>query len=64
TGARPSPQLTVGLAGVKQLDLSHRTACAVDDMNRLFCWGNNRGSQATASMSSALQLFAPTQVTL
>lgn len=60
-----APGPTLGLAGATQLDMSHHTACAIDAMNRLYCWGNNqRGQISLTSPKTALDtsVLAPHQI--
>jgi len=35
------------MTGATQLDVGHHSACAIDGMNRLYCWGNNNRGQIT-----------------
>ena len=49
------------LTGVTQIDMSHRTACAVDTQHRVFCWGTNKRGQVRSGTVIALQ---PTEVNL
>jgi alpha-tubulin suppressor-like RCC1 family protein len=66
-GAYPLPVQAVNLSGVIQLDVSHRTACAVDGSQRLFCWGSNRHGHITAShprSDAEGRVRVPTQVNL
>jgi alpha-tubulin suppressor-like RCC1 family protein len=57
-----TPVQATALSGATRLDMSHRNACVVDGMSQLFCWGNNRRSQATASSPAPVQINEPTQV--
>jgi alpha-tubulin suppressor-like RCC1 family protein len=59
--SKTTPAKTAVLSGATQLDMSHRTACAVDAQQRLFCWGTNRRGQMRGVGANALQ---PTQVPL
>jgi len=42
------PSKTRVISGATQLDMSHRTACAIDSEKRLFCWGTNKHNQSKA----------------
>jgi alpha-tubulin suppressor-like RCC1 family protein len=44
----PAPVHTL-ITGVAQLELSHRTACAIDQTQHARCWGVNRRGQASAA---------------
>jgi alpha-tubulin suppressor-like RCC1 family protein len=62
-----TPVQVVGLSGIRQIAAGHRTACAIDDMQRLFCWGSNRRGQVTLEVPATDtdgQVLAPTQVNL
>jgi len=66
-GSNPigAPTPVVGLSGVTQLDMSHRTACAIDGMNRLFCWGNNQRGQIRLQVpadKTSTAVLAPQQI--
>jgi|GEM_PF-2080885 len=41
----PTPGPVLGISGVAALDVTFQTACAIDDTERLFCWGA-RGADA------------------
>ncbi|MBA3542742.1 MAG: hypothetical protein H0T79_24205 [Deltaproteobacteria bacterium] len=41
-----TPSHTQVISGATQLDMSHHSACAVDGMGRLYCWGTNKRGQA------------------
>ncbi len=56
-----TPQQALGLTGAVQLDMSHRTACAVTADQAIYCWGTNRRGQIRVDDVRALQ---PTEVTL
>ena len=58
---RTSPVKTNVLTGATQLDMSHRTACAVDNQKQVWCWGSNRRGQIRFDSGTALQ---PTKVPL
>jgi alpha-tubulin suppressor-like RCC1 family protein len=61
SAARTTPVKTTVLTGAVQLDMSHRTACAVDSEQRLFCWGTNRRGQ---TIGAPPRVFQPTRVPL
>ncbi len=54
-----TPAKALDLTGAVQLDMSHRTACAVDAQNRLFCWGTN---VRNPMLTQALRVYAPLEV--
>jgi alpha-tubulin suppressor-like RCC1 family protein len=56
-----TPAKTLALTGATQLDMSHRTACAVDNAQRVWCWGSNRRGQARTEAAYVPQ---PTRVAL
>jgi alpha-tubulin suppressor-like RCC1 family protein len=58
---RTTPAKTLVLTGATQLDMSHRTACAVDDQQQLWCWGANKRSVIRGAGNRVLQ---PTRVPL
>jgi alpha-tubulin suppressor-like RCC1 family protein len=68
TGLSSNPTSKPGaslMTGATQIDASHRTACAIDGMNRLYCWGNNQRGQITLhAPADAVEtnVLAPLQV--
>ena len=58
---RTTPAKANVLTGVTHIDMSHRTACAVDMQQRVFCWGTNKRGQVRSDTNVARQ---PTQVPL
>ncbi|HEY5944063.1 MAG TPA: hypothetical protein VIV40_01165 [Kofleriaceae bacterium] len=61
TTTRTTPAKTLVLTGATQVDMSHRTACAIDGQQRVFCWGANRRGPIRTSSTRVLQ---PTLVPL
>ncbi len=64
-GNYPAPVHTRTITSAVKLDMSHRTACAIDASNQLWCWGNNQRGQITfhrpATMSDA-HVLQPVQI--
>jgi len=63
----PTPQKVVGLTGVKRLEMSHHTACAIDGADHLFCWGANRRGNASGKLPATFaeqSVMMPVRVTL
>jgi alpha-tubulin suppressor-like RCC1 family protein len=58
---RTTPTKTLVLTGATQLDMSHRTACAIDGQEQLWCWGANKRGAIVGAGSRVLQ---PTKVPL
>jgi len=48
SGTFSIPAPTQLIEDVKQLDMSHHTACAIDQPGRLWCWGTNTRGQSRA----------------
>lgn len=63
TANAPAPVPATALTGTVQLDMGHRTACAVNAAQQLFCWGNNRKGQQTSAQTAPL-VTVPTEVRL
>jgi alpha-tubulin suppressor-like RCC1 family protein len=61
TTTRTTPVKALGLTGATQLDASHRTACAIDGQQQLWCWGANKRSVIIGAPNRVLQ---PTKVAL
>ncbi len=59
--SRTTPSKAFVLVGASQLDMSHRTACAIDAEQQLWCWGANRRGPIRGADSRVLQ---PTKVPL
>jgi hypothetical protein len=53
-----APVAVIGLTGATQIDLGHRTACAVDGSNQVYCWGNNRNARMTTGIPTGAVLTA------
>jgi alpha-tubulin suppressor-like RCC1 family protein len=58
---RTTPAKTLALTGATALDMSHRTACALDSQQQLWCWGANRRGPIRGAGSRVIQ---PTKVPL
>jgi alpha-tubulin suppressor-like RCC1 family protein len=61
TTNRTTPAKALVLTGATQLDMSHRTACAIDGQQQLWCWGANKRGPILGAGHRVLQ---PTQVPL
>jgi alpha-tubulin suppressor-like RCC1 family protein len=58
---RTTPAKALVLTQATQLDMSHRTACAIDAQQQLWCWGANRRGLIRGAPPRVLQ---PTKVPL
>jgi alpha-tubulin suppressor-like RCC1 family protein len=61
TTARTTPVKALMLTGATQLDMSHRSVCAIDGQQQLWCWGANRRGLIIGAQPRVLQ---PTKVPL
>jgi alpha-tubulin suppressor-like RCC1 family protein len=61
TTTRTTPAKTLVLTGATQLDMSHRTACAIAGQEQLWCWGANKRGIVLGAGARVLQ---PTRVAL
>ncbi|HEY5922545.1 MAG TPA: hypothetical protein VIV11_12780, partial [Kofleriaceae bacterium] len=62
TTLRATPAKTTVLTGATQLDMSHRTACAIDMQQQLWCWGTNKRGAIRDATTTRVQ--EPTKVSL
>lgn len=54
-----TPSRVIELSGATHIELSHRTACAVDGNQRMFCWGNN---VRNPMLNPAVRVYEPVEV--
>jgi alpha-tubulin suppressor-like RCC1 family protein len=58
-GTALTPTKVLNVSNVVSFDLAHRTGCAVDSAERLFCWGNNFRGQI---LGGDARTFTPVEV--
>ncbi|MCA9577930.1 MAG: hypothetical protein KC668_20990 [Myxococcales bacterium] len=58
----PTPQQVRDVRNARALHLTVHTACVIDDLADVYCWGRNHGGQAGADAETTPQLYVAARV--